>query len=70
VNGLDWFYIALVSFGLTWVLLGFIARCIHWALEVADARHRRRHAARRRARAKGYLPIFDDQIDPMELLKR
>ena len=40
---------------------------LRWALK---ARHRRRHAARRRARRMGYVPIYDDQIEPMDLIRR
>ena len=69
MNGLDWFYIALVSFGLFWFVGAFLVRTIRWALEVADARHRRRHAARRRARRGGYVVLYDDQMDPMDLIK-
>ena len=70
MTGLDYTYLALVAFGVFVFICSLLVRVARWSFEVVDSHHRRRHAARRRARAKGYLPIFDDQIDPMELLKR
>lgn len=57
---------ATAVFALIVILAPWIMRAVIWMIEVVEARHRRRHAARRRARVKGYLPIFDEQYDPME----
>jgi len=70
MSGLDFTYLALVAFGLFVFICSLLARVARWSFQVVKSKHRRRHAARRRARAKGYIPIYDEQIDPMELLKR
>ena len=49
---------AIVNIGLiVFVGLSFIAAEV-------QARHRRRHVARRRDARKGYLPIFDEEWHP------
>ena len=37
---------------------------ITWTVELVEAKHRYRHARRRRNRAKGFIPIFDDRWEP------
>ena len=46
------------------ILAALLLPIISHVVELVDAKHRRRHAARRRGRARGYLPIFDDKWDP------
>lgn len=45
---------------LTVLVARVLVRPLVWTVEVVDARHRRRHDERRRARAKGYVPIHDE----------
>ena len=48
----------------TLIITALLIPVIRWIVEVVEARNRRRHAVRRRARAKGYLPVHDEQWDP------
>lgn len=40
-------------------------RALRWIAEAHEAKQRRRHAVRRRERARGYLPVHDEQYEPL-----
>ena len=44
--------------------LRIFGKPLAWLVESVEAKHRIRHARRRRKRAKGYLPVFDDRWEP------
>jgi hypothetical protein len=46
------------------VIARFLIRFVVWQLEVVEAKHRYRHARRRRNRATGYIPIYDNEWRP------
>lgn len=60
------FLIAIAILALILVLSGPCFKGVVWLLEVHEARLRRRHAVRRRARARGYLPVYDEQYEPVD----
>jgi type II secretory pathway component PulJ len=58
------FLIAIAIFAAILLLAYPLLRAGSWIVEVVEARNRRRHAVRRRARAKGYIPVYDDRWEP------